>query len=168
MWQDFWAMVIYSHEVSVKQSVSISSIYLTSTIATWIIKQSNSIQVQSRLVMDSNIRLSMCGVVQERSFRIWFEISYFFSNLELCPIMSLFRGHTWRNILYRGHWKLIFQSWNESQKKKVFVRKTHVEEATTSINFVSRSSEINFPILKWITKKEGLCSEGTCGGSIDL
>ena len=55
------------------------------------------------------------------------------------------------------------------QKKKAFVRKAHVEEATTSIDFVSGSFEINFPILNWIRiKQEGLCSEGTCGGSNDL
>ena len=143
-------------------------IYFTSTIAKWIIK---SIKLNSSAKppyhefkyvyfnMWRSPRKIFPGLIQN---------SYFFSNLELYPIMSLFRGHTWRNILYRGHWKLIFQSWNESQKKKVFVRKTHVEEATASINFVSRSFEINFPIMNWIRIKQGLCSEDTCGGSNDL
>ena len=109
---------------------------------------------QPPFIMNLNIRLSMCGVVQERSFRIWFEISYFFSNLELCPIMSLFRGHTWRNILYWGQWKLIFQSWNESQKKKVFVRRAHVEEASTSSLLILYRGHWKLIFQSWIESQQ--------------
>ena len=56
---------------------------------------------------------------------------------------------------------LFLQSWTLSNN--VFVQRAYVEEY-----FVSRSFEINFPIMNWIRIKQGLCSEDTCGGSNDL